>query len=264
METIRSKDGTAIAFYRSGTGSPLLLVHGAVSDHSRWSPVLPPLERAFTVYALDRRGRGGSGDMEPYAIEREFEDIAAVIDSIAGPVDVLAHSFGAFCALEAARLTPHVGRLILYEPPPSGVKGTLPPATAARLEAHRQANNREALVTTFLREVAQIPPPEIEQLRSLPAWQGRIAAAHTILREITALEGLPPFNPQRYQELTMPLLLLLGGDSPDLYRDALAAIQAALPNSRLALLPGQKHVAMNTAPALFLSEVLAFLTPSPS
>lgn len=136
METVRSKDGTAIAFQRSGAGSPLVLVHGAVSDHSRWMPILPPLEKQFTVYALDRRGRGGSGDTKLYAIEREFEDIAAVVDSIGGPVDLLAHSFGAFCALEAARLTSNIGRLILYEPPPPGVKGTMPPAqSCAKLGA---------------------------------------------------------------------------------------------------------------------------------
>jgi pimeloyl-ACP methyl ester carboxylesterase len=74
MDKVRSKDGTLIAFQKSGTGAPLVLVHGTSADHTRWAPVLPPLASRFTVYAMDRRGRGGSGDTDPYAIEREFED----------------------------------------------------------------------------------------------------------------------------------------------------------------------------------------------
>ncbi len=113
MQQIRSKDGTQIAFAASGDGPALLLVHGAVADRNRWGPVLAPLERHFTVYAMDRRGRGGSGDTEPYALEREFEDVAAVIDSLPAPVNVLAHSLGAACALEASLLTPNIHKLIL-------------------------------------------------------------------------------------------------------------------------------------------------------
>src|SRR5439155_9508962 len=94
-----SKDGTRIACFTSGAGTPLVLVHGTTADHSRWAPVLAALEARFTVYACDRRGRGESGDAEDYAIEREFDDVTAVIDGIGGPVDVLGHSYGAICAL---------------------------------------------------------------------------------------------------------------------------------------------------------------------
>ena len=95
METIRSKDGTRIAYERSGAGPALVLVHGTTADHTRWAPVLPMLERIFTVYAVDRRGRGQSGDAADYSIEREYEDIAAVVSSIPGPVNLLGHSYGA-------------------------------------------------------------------------------------------------------------------------------------------------------------------------
>src|SRR5579871_4413329 len=99
METIRSKDGTMIAFQRSGTGPPLVLAHGTTADHTRWAPVLPAFEQYFTVYAPDRRGRGDSGDAEQYVIEWEFEDIVALVSSIDEPVFLLGHSYGALCSL---------------------------------------------------------------------------------------------------------------------------------------------------------------------
>ena len=89
METITSKDGTLIAYRRSGEGPPLVLVHGAAANHSRWTPILPAFEERFTVCAVDRRGRGGSGDSDDYAIEREFEDVAAVVDSFGEPANLL-------------------------------------------------------------------------------------------------------------------------------------------------------------------------------
>lgn len=262
METIFSKDRTPIAYQRHGAGPPLVLVHGAVADHSRWVPVLPLLEPHFTVYAMDRRGRGGSGDADQYSLQREFEDIAALVDAIGEPVNLLGHSLGAFCSLEAALLTPNIRRLILYEPPPPSLKGTLPPDVVTRMQTLLQANDREGVISTFLLEIARIPPNELELLRTVPSWPGRVAAAHTILREINALEGLPPFNPARFHTLKTPTLLLLGGDSPPLYSETIAQVHRALPNSTLVILPGQQHLAINTAPALFVQEVLAFLPTS--
>src|SRR5574341_1988277 len=117
METILSKDSTTIAYQRSGAGAPLVLVHGTGGAYARWAPILPALAKQFTVYAVDRRGRGESGESQHYAIEREFEDVAAVVDSIGDGVNLLGHSFGAVCSLEAALLTPHLRKLVLYEPP---------------------------------------------------------------------------------------------------------------------------------------------------
>jgi pimeloyl-ACP methyl ester carboxylesterase len=102
METVHSKDGTPIAYWRSGLGTPLLLVHGTMHDRLIWTPVLCALERHVSVYVMDRRGRSDSGDAPAYALEREWEDIAAVVDAIGSPVDVVGHSFGGTCALEAA------------------------------------------------------------------------------------------------------------------------------------------------------------------
>ncbi len=115
-ETVTSFDGTPIAYWRSGEGPPFVLVHGAAADHGRWAPVLPAFEQRLTVYAIDRRGRGGSGDSDDYAIEQEFEDVVAVVDSIGEPTILLGHSYGALCALEAALLSRNVRKLVLYEP----------------------------------------------------------------------------------------------------------------------------------------------------
>src|SRR5687767_12504745 len=114
---VASQDGTSIAVQVTGRGAPLLLVHGTTADHSRWTPLLPALEARFTVHAMDRRGRGESGDAADYSLVREFEDVAAVVDAIGGPVNLLGHSYGALCSLEAALRTSNLRKLILYEPP---------------------------------------------------------------------------------------------------------------------------------------------------
>jgi pimeloyl-ACP methyl ester carboxylesterase len=260
MDSVRSNDGTSIAFRQSGSGPPLVLIHGGTADHTRWDPVLPELEKRFTVYAVDRRGRGKSIDTGEYAIEREFEDIAAVIDAIDSPVNLLGHSFGAFCSLEAALLTGNINKLILYEPPPSGLRGMIPGDVASRMQTLLDEGDRDGVVSVFMLSIAKIPPGELELLRSLPAWQGRLAAAHTILREIRGLEELPPFNPERFSNMKTRTLLLLGGDSPPPYRDFIRSLDATLQNSTLLVMPGQKHVAMNTAPEMFVSAVTTFLS----
>src|SRR5438876_7125721 len=98
---VTSRDGTRLAVWRSGQGPPLVLVHGTTVNHTDWAPVLPALRERFTVYAMDRRGCGASEDAPDYALEREFEDIAAVVDSAGEQVRLLGHSFGALCSLEA-------------------------------------------------------------------------------------------------------------------------------------------------------------------
>src|SRR5918997_2923495 len=172
QETVPSADGTPIACWRSGEGPPLVLVHGTAADHGRWSPVLPAFEGRFAVCAVDRRGRGGSGDSEGYAIEREFEDVAAVVDSLGEPAVLLGHSYGALVALEAALLTGNVRKLVLYDPGIE-VEGEVvsPPEVIGRLEAHLGAGDRDGVVATTMREIAGLPPETVEHMRSQPAWQ---------------------------------------------------------------------------------------------
>ena len=163
---IVSRDGTRIAFSRSGRGKPLVLVHGTSADRTRWARVLPELESRFAVYAVDRRGRGASGDAAEYAIEREFEDVTAVVDSIGEPVTLLGHSYGGICALEAALRTPAVERLVLYEPPlPVGVE-IYEPGWLDEMQRLLDAGEREAVLTSFMTDVVRMPAEELEQLRS--------------------------------------------------------------------------------------------------
>lgn len=263
METIVSKDGTTIAFARSGSGPRLVLVHGTTADHTRWKPLLPQLETHFTVYAVDRRGRGGSGDAASYAIEREFEDIAALVSAIDDRVLLLGHSYGAVCALEAAFQTTNLKKLALYEPPIRTAESFYPPGTVERLQALLDSGDHDSVVSTFFREVVRAPEEEIRMLRALPNWPARVAAAHTIPREMRINDAYR-FAPARFSAMSVPTLLLLGGSSPPMFKSAVEAVRDALPDARVVVMPGQQHTAMNTAPDLFLREVLDFfLEPAP-
>jgi pimeloyl-ACP methyl ester carboxylesterase len=159
IETIPSKDGTRIAYQHSGVGPPLILVHGTGGSHVRWASVLPALEPHFNLYAIDRRGRGESGDAASYAIEREFEDVAALVEAIGQPVYLLGHSYGGIGALEAALLTQHIRKLVLYEPPiPSPGIPVYPDGLLDRLEALLAAGKREAVL---LKPSLLTPSPEV-------------------------------------------------------------------------------------------------------
>jgi len=251
-----SEDGTPIAAWRSGAGPPLVLVHGTAADHSRWAPVLPALEEHFTVWSVDRRGRGHSGDADEYAIEREYEDVAAVVESAGEAVNVLGHSYGGICALESALLTDRVRKLVLYEPPMGFLAS--PPDVVHRLDALLEEGSRDELVAFFMREVAGLPSDQIELMRSLPAWEARLTVAHTIPREERASREYA-FDPDRFRELAVPTLFLQGADSPAPFEAAGEAVRAALPNCRLVVMPGQRHAAMDTGTELFTAEVLRFL-----
>ena len=259
MEKITSKDGTRIAYERSGEGAPLILVHGASSDHTTpWPFVLPALEERFTVCAVDRRGRGASDDSDVYAIEREFEDIAAVADSIGGPVDVLGHSYGALCALEAALLTDNIRGLILYEGDISTPNTRIIPSEAVeRMETLLAEDDRDGVITALL-ELAGLTSEEIEFLKTQPSWERRRANAHTVPRELRANRDYV-FEPSRFEKLSTPTLLLVGGESPDHEKADAETLARTLPNARISVLDGQGHAAMLTAPELFASEVLNFL-----
>ncbi|HEY3291321.1 MAG TPA: alpha/beta hydrolase [Anaerolineae bacterium] len=260
MESVVSKDGTRIVFYKSGHGPALVLVHGTSADHTRWAPVLPAFEEQFTVYAVDRRGRGDSGDTEPYDIQREFEDIAAVIDSIGGPVNVLGHSYGALCSLNAALLTNNINKLILDEPPiVTGDDRFFPPSLIGEMEGLLAKGDRDGAVVTFLSKVPKLSMEELALLRTLPAWQGRLQTAHTLLREMVWPNNLYKWDASRFAHLKVRTLLLLGGNSSAIFKNAIYAVHQALSNSTVTVMPGQMHVAMNTVPEQYKKWVLDFL-----
>ena len=264
MTRVESRDGTEIAVWTSGYGPPLVLVHGAVADHTRWRPLLPHLEPHVTVHAMDRRGRGASGDAPGYAIEREFEDVAAVVDAVADAsgfaADLYGHSFGGLCAFGGATLTAGIGKLVLYEgwPPADARARELPPGVGGRLDALLAEGNRDGVVETVFREVVLMPEAEITALRAQPAWPARVAAAPTIVRELRAIPQVP-FDPGQAARITVPTLLLTGSDSDDPFAADLATVAAALPDARIGVLDGQRHVADILAPELFARRLLAFL-----
>jgi pimeloyl-ACP methyl ester carboxylesterase len=256
MKIVMSRDGTLIACEQGGRGPHLVLVHGTSANSLRWEAVRPRLEEHFTVTRMDRRGRGGSGDSTEYAIEREFEDVAAVVNSLESPVLLFAHSFGAVCALEAAMRTDKLAGLMLYEAPVCEGESLASPDLLERLENLLATGDREGVLRTFLAEVPRASPNEIEMFASSPAWPGRIAAAHTLPRELRSLDAYRLH--EQVGKLSIPVLLLLGGDSPPVFSRANAALEKTLPNSRSVVMPGQKHNAMDTAPDLLVRTVLDF------
>ena len=264
LTRVTSRDGTDIAYWTSGQGPPLVLVHGAVADHNRWRPLLPYLEPHASVHALDRRGRGASGDGPDYDLAREFEDVAAVVDAVAAAsgslVDLYGHSFGGLCAFGGATLTANLGRLVLYEgwPPVDPGGRPLPPGIGQRLDALLAAGDRAGVVETMFREVVRMPEGELAALRAQPAWPARVAAAPTIVRELRAIPGVP-FDPAKAARITVPTLLLTGSESRDPFAADTGTVAAALPDARVVVLEGQQHVADILAPQRFAEHVLAFL-----
>lgn len=259
MESVISPDGTRITWYTEGQGSPLLLVHGTTADHTRWNGIVPQLARKFTVHAMDRRGRGESTDVDDYQLQREAEDVAAVIDALGVPVVVLGHSYGAVCTIEAALLTSGIDKIVLYEPPiPTGVP-MYPPGLPDRMQPLIDDGHFEAAVEMFFREVVKMPADEFDGYRQLPVWKRRVQLAPTIPREM-AIDRAYTFDPEKYANLRTPTQLLLGGESPTMFQQAVDKVHMALANSSVTILPGQQHIAMDTNPDMFLSTVHAYLS----
>jgi pimeloyl-ACP methyl ester carboxylesterase len=207
---------------------------------------------------MDRRGRGGSTDAPVYDVMREAEDVVAVINAIGDPVFILGHSYGAICCLEASLQTDKIRRMILYEPPiPTGIP-MYPPDFPEQMQALIDSSELEAALELFMRKIVKMPEHELNAYRQLPMWRVRISLAPTIPREM-AIDRTYIFNPDQFANLHVPTLLLLGGDSPPLFRQAIEIVDTALPNSRVVILPGQQHIAMDTNPDLFVGEVLRFL-----
>ena len=254
MQTVRSTDDTPIAYEQQGSGPHLLLVHGTATIRAQWATIF---EQHFTVTAMERRGRGDSGDAPDYAIEREFEDIVAVMDALGGPVLLFGHSFGALCALGAAMLTQKLAGLILYEPSFSEGERLYSEQQIARLERLVADDDYEAAIIALMAEVAAVPRSEIEQMKAAASWPKRVATARTIPRELRAEQSyLLPVA--RLREMSLPVLLLLGGDSPPELTIGAERLQGILPNAKTVVMPGEQHTAMYSNPDMVVAAVLAF------
>ena len=261
MERITTPSGTTISYDTYGAGPPLVLVHGGFSDHdTNWQKVKPALAGRFTVYAVARRGRGESSATHGHSVADEAGDVAAVLRAVGEPAFLLGHSYGGVCALGAAALHPAaVRKLVLYEPP---FPRTLSPELAARLEAFAEREDWDGLVLTFLLDGLQVPPRDVDELRASPDWEMWTADAKASTHDLHALVR-HRFDAATYRSLDMPVLLLVGSESPrDLYlTDALAAV---LPDARIRALEGQAHEGMTTAPAQFVDVIAGFLLADPT
>lgn len=260
---VQSRDGTPIALFASGSGLPLLLVHGTAGDHTTFRVVGPRLAETCATWAMDRRGRGASGDTPPYSIEREFEDVAVVAEQLAaeagGPVAVFGHSYGGRCALGAALLTGAIGRVICYEgaPTPPG-RSYHPPGVDARLRERLDAGDPAALLATFMIEVVGMTAAELEAYRANPVWPARVAAALTIPRELEA-ETTPAASLDALGRVRQPVLQLLGSESLPVFRAATTALDERLADGRVVEIDGARHAAHHTHPDAVVEAVHAFL-----
>jgi pimeloyl-ACP methyl ester carboxylesterase len=257
-----SRDGTEIGYFTTGDGPPLVLVHGTLGDHTRWRALRPYLEPHFTVHAMDRRGRGASGDHPAYDPTRELEDIAAVVDAITtaagSPVAVVGSSGGASYALGAARLTDFIRRLVLFEPPAGPVLQIVPPSLHERLDAMLAADDREGILVTGYRAIVGLTEAQIDDLRAQPEWPNRLAAAHTVPRELAT----PPerlFDPEQAAQVTVPVLVVIGSETPEPFKVSAEMVAAALPDARVTILEGQGHAAEMLAPQVVAEAMLDFL-----
>lgn len=223
----------------------------------------PRLAERFTVWAIDRRGRGASGDTEPYVVEREFEDVAAVVDALAAesaePVPVVGHSFGGRVGLGAALRTPRLSRLVVYEGAPAPEdRPYQPDDLAARLASLRESGANELLLQTFLHEVVGMSATDVDAYRANAVWPDRVAAAPTIVRELVA-ESSPEAGVEVLGRVDIPVLQVLGSASLPPFHAATTALDERLPRGRVAVIEGARHAAHHTHPDEFVAEVVAFL-----
>ena len=263
---VTSPDGTPIAVFAVGSGPAVLLVHGTSADHRTWRVVAPGLAGRRRVHALDRRGRGDSGDAAAHAIERELEDVAAVADALAdetgGPVDVVGHSLGGRIALVASLLTASIRRIVAYESAPAARNPSQrndEEEMLRRLRADLAADDLDGLLARFMTEAVGMSAAELSVFRADPIWALRAAAGATVARELDAALHAPAIAASALALVTVPVLQLTGSASPAWFRDGAASLNARLADGRLEEIEGARHAAHHTHPAEFLTRVEAFL-----
>jgi pimeloyl-ACP methyl ester carboxylesterase len=255
MDNVTSKDGTTIAFDRLGNGPALVLICGGSVDRTDNAPLAERLSQSFTVYNYDRRGRGPSGDTPPYAIEREVEDIDAVIEAAGGSAYLYGISSGAALGLEAgARLANRIKKLALYEPPYILEGRPRPPADTARIFSDFVAQGkRDKAAEYFMSTVVGLPDEFVAQARSSPWWPKQQALAHTLAYDATIM-GDYSLPTETATSVTTPTLVIAGSTTWDWLRDTAQALAAALPNGQYCLLEGQSHDVSPDALAPVLEE----------
>jgi pimeloyl-ACP methyl ester carboxylesterase len=260
MKTVRSKDGTLIAFDRGGDGPPIILVDGALCYRASgpMGPVAKLLTSDFTVFTYDRRGRGDSSNTGPYSVEREIEDLDALIKEAGGTASVYGISSGAALALEAANRGLAITRLALYEAPfiVDASRPPIPEDFLSRLNDLIASDRRAEAVKLFMKLVG-VPTVFIALMRVMPAWPKLTAVAHTLPYDITIVKDNQrgkPLPTRRWASVTVPTLVMDGGKSPAWMRNGMRELGEVLPNARCRTLEGQTHMLKANAIAPVLTE----------
>jgi pimeloyl-ACP methyl ester carboxylesterase len=254
---VTTPDGVSIACELSGEGTPVVLVHGAGSARWSFDMVRPQLEDRFTVIAIDRRGRGDSSDAHGYELEREFEDVAAVVRDAGDGALLVGHSYGGLIAAGAAQLLDGLPRLVLYEPPMGGV--LVGDDVIDRWERLIGEGDRDLMVREFFHEVAGYGEDQIDELALSPVWERRKHVSPTVPRELRA-ELSFRLDQAALSRLHTPTLMLLGSESPDWARRSTDAYGEAIPHAAVRILHGQGHGATTSAPELLGAELASFLS----
>ena len=258
--TATSKDGTVIAYERTGSGPAVILVDGALcyrgSGPAR--PLAAALAGHFTVYTYDRRGRGESGNTLPYAVDREVEDLAAVLEAAGGTAHLYGISSGAALSLEAANVLSGFVSLALYEFPTAvDSSGPVRPADyIPTMDALIAADKRGATLKMFMRTVG-VPTPVLLVMQLLPVWSKLKRVAHTLPYDMRVLGDTGsgrPLPTDRWTSATLPTLAMDGGKSPQSMRDGMRQLADILPDSDYRTLPGQTHMLKPDAVAPVLTE----------
>jgi pimeloyl-ACP methyl ester carboxylesterase len=260
-----SKDGTVIAYERSGQGPALILVDGALCSRGfgpmpKLAPLLAP---HFTVYVYDRRGRGQSGDTPPYSIQREVEDIAALIQEAGGSASVVGLSSGGALALEAAASGLPIQKVVAYEPPYVGDSARNGGATdhQGRLEALIAAGDRGGAVKYFMRSMVGIPAPFVVMMQLAPwIWRNMKAVAHTLPYDAAVMTGFE-VPTARLASIKVPTLAMHGSKTDPRLAKATQAVAGAVPGVQYRTLAGQTH---NVSPKVLTPALVEFLTASPA
>lgn len=247
---VRSDDGTNLAVTVHGSGPPLVLVHGSLLGHRHLDLLTAELQSSMTTYAMDRRGFGASGDSSAYAIEREFDDVAAVVDHVAAlaatPVALFGHSFGASCAMGGAARSDQVAALILYEP---SLGLVYPGDVIPRIEDAVAAGDPAAAADIVLRDVLEMTQSQLDEVHDSHEWSEIVANGHTIAREARAEESWT-YQPGQFSSIAAPTVLLSGTESPPDIKLATRHAEAAIPGAVTRPIDGHGHTATRDAPAL--------------
>lgn len=258
---VTSKDGTTIAYDRAGEGPPVVLVDGALC--SRAQGPMPDLAKElasqFTVYNYDRRGRGDSGDAEVYEVEREIEDLAAVIEAAGGSAYVYGTSSGGALVLRAAAAGLPISKLVVFEAPfvVDDSRKPIPPTWAADMRALTDAGRPGEAIKYFMTKGVALPAVVVTLMKLMPAWKGMKAVAHTLPydAEVVGENAFGrPLDASQWAGVTSPALIAAGGKSPASMRTAIKVLADAVPGAVHREIPGQTHIIKATAIAPVLAE----------